>query len=88
MSQQGLRQQWFRDQAGTSTGSYNENLIQCAQALTSIPADRHFNEQEIALLQYLLQSSNTDLNGLRAEMAAQVGAADWSSTGALVDTNP
>lgn len=88
MSQQGTRQQWFRDQASVTTGSYNENLMQAAQALASAPADRYVNEQEIALLQYLLQSTNTDLNGLRAEMAAAAGASHYDAVGDLVDTNP
>lgn len=88
MSQQGIRQAWFRSNGGSANRSYNENLIECAASMTgNSMAGKTVDEAEILLLQYLLQSTNTDINGLRAEMAALVGASNWSSVGNLMDTN-
>lgn len=84
MTQQGLRQAGFRTLAGVSIGDYNSNLIAASEAVTGVTG-LTVNGAEILLLQGLLGSSGTNLEGLRAEYAISVGASDWDSVGTLPD---
>ena len=82
MSQQGLRQQAFRD-IGGSASNYNEDLMTAIDSF--IPStENHINGKMIAWLQQALSSSKTDLPGLQAEAAAAVGANNWASIGAEI----
>jgi hypothetical protein len=81
MTQQGLKQQWFRDQA-TSTETYNGDIIAAAIALTGVtPND--CNHAHILIVNNLLGTSFTNIQEAKQAMAADLGTTSWDSTGAL-----
>lgn len=84
MTQQGDRQTALRTLASVSAGTYDENLFAAADAEVSLNGHTVAGA-EILLLQHLLDSTNANLNGLRAEYAVATDAANWSSVGTYED---
>jgi len=84
VTQQGARQASYRTLASVTAGTYDENVLAAAGATVAGGVDGlTIAGAEIQLLQTLLGSSKTSLDGMRAEYAAAVGATSWGGVGTV-----
>lgn len=68
---QGDRQAFFRSLAGITTGTYDENIVAAAKAVTGLTRDMTSNEAEILVYRSVLGRTDGTLSGLRAAFHAQ-----------------